>query len=352
MSKWHQKQAKKAEFQAMKDEEDVRNSINIDLNLQLDTRAAAMGQGDEELYEKKLSKDEKKALAKAKREAKKNNNNNKDNKDNNNKNNKDKSVIDDDGEDNATITTLPSTPSQLSLLNTDGTSSSLPSHDNLKEMKRMAALDDLSKQSIAVTYESKKGMLHANTRDINVSGVTVTFHGKPLIEDTDVVISYGNRYGFIGSNGSGKSTIMKMIAARAIPIPDAIDIYFLDAEYEASDTITALGAVLDVQDEVHVLEARADALNNQMANAGDNDELLHAIQIELENIYSKLDQLDVNTAEARAAGILFGLGFTKKMQTMKTREFSGGWRMRIALARALFLKPEFLLLDEPVRSIA
>ena len=75
---------------------------------------------------------------------------------------------------------------------------------NSEEGKREAALEELSRQEIVVTYEQKKGQLHANTRDINVSGVSVAFHGKLLIEETDVVINYGNRYGFIGPNGSGK----------------------------------------------------------------------------------------------------------------------------------------------------
>ena len=224
----------------------------------------------------------------------------------------------------------------------DGTATTATSKDDndnipaltTEQAKRQAALDALNQQEIVVTYEAKRGALHAHTRDINVSGVTVTFHGKPLVEDTDIVINYGNRYGLIGPNGSGKSTLLKAIAARAIPIPDAIDIFYLDGEYPATET-PALTAVLDVQDEVQILEQRAEMLNEEMADASEN--LQASIQHELEGIYAKLDDMDVHTAEARASEILFGLGFTPKMQQMKTREFSGGWRMRIALARALFL---------------
>jgi ATP-binding cassette subfamily F protein 2 len=70
--------------------------------------------------------------------------------------------------------------------------------DEVKDIKREEALEELSKENINVVYESKKGALHANTRDINVNGVTVTFHGKSLIEETGIQINYGNRYGFIG----------------------------------------------------------------------------------------------------------------------------------------------------------
>ena len=71
----------------------------------------------------------------------------------------------------------------------------------------------------------------------------------------------------------------------------------------------------------------------------------------LQALYERLDELDAATAEARASAILHGLGFTPKMQKMPTKSFSGGWRMRVALARALFLQPTCLVLDEPTNHL-
>lgn len=334
MSRWNEKQAQKAEYEMNKMLDTGSDSIDFEGKLAADTRGAAMGEGDEELFEKKLTKEEKKALAKKKREAKKKDKKAKQKK----KGGKGDVQVEEEEKKSEDVT------SDTNLLAED------MSHMSLKERKRAQMLDDLSKDDIIVTYESKATKLHAHAKDINVSGVCVNFHGKPLIEETEIVINYGNRYGFIGPNGSGKSTVMKAIAARAIPIPDAIDIYFLDHEYEASDK-TALEAVFEVQDEVADLERQAEKLNDQMAETDGDEALAQQIQSQLEDVYDRLDALDVNTAESRASSILFGLGFTTKMQSMKTREFSGGWRMRIALARALFLKPTMLLLDNPTNHL-
>ena len=142
---------------------------------------------------------------------------------------------------------------------------------------------------------------------------------------------------------------MKAIAARSIPIPSALDIYFLDSEYPARDDITALEAVMQSNDEVALLEDKAMKLNDAMAEANEDEQA--EIQEALEGIYDRLDQLDAATAESRATTILYGLGFTKAMMQYKTCEFSGGWRMRVSLARALFIEPEFLLLDEVGHSL-
>lgn len=71
----------------------------------------------------------------------------------------------------------------------------------------------------------------------------------------------------------------------------------------------------------------------------------------VQQVYERLEEMDAATAEVRASSILSGLGFSKAMMAKKTREFSGGWRMRIALARALFISPTLLLLDEPTNHL-
>lgn len=103
-----------------------------------------------------------------------------------------------------------------------------------------------------------------------------------------------------------QSTVMKAIAARSIPIPSALDIYFLDSEYPARDDITALEAVFQSNDEVAHLEEKANQLNDAMAEADEDEQA--EIQLSLEAIYDRLDQLDASTAEARATSILHGLG--------------------------------------------
>nr|CAI5860202.1 unnamed protein product [Callosobruchus analis] len=183
--------------------------------------------------------------------------------------------------------------------------------------------------------------VHPKSRDVKIANFSITFHGSEMLQDTMLELNCGRRYGLIGLNGSGKSTLLAVLGNREVPVPDHIDIFHLTREMPASDK-TALQCVMEVDEERVRLEKLAEELV-----ACEDDES----QEQLMDIYERLDDMSADTAEARAANILHGLGFTREMQNKKTKDFSGGWRMRIALARALYVKPHLLLLDEPTNHL-
>ena len=134
---------------------------------------------------------------------------------------------------------------------------------------------------------------------------------------------------------------MAALGNKDITIADHIDIFHLTSEVAASDK-TALECVIEVDLERIRLESEAAELTAAESDTA-SERLL--------GIYERLEELDAATAETRAAEILNGLGFTFEMQQTKVKHFSGGWRMRVALARCLFIGPSMLLLDEPTNHL-
>ncbi|KAJ3843501.1 P-loop containing nucleoside triphosphate hydrolase protein [Lentinula raphanica] len=204
-------------------------------------------------------------------------------------------------------------------------------------------LTSMTKLKIA-TDRSAAGVLVSDVkaRDIKIDQYTLSFHGRLLIEGAEIALNYGQRYGLLGENGSGKSTFLQSIAERDIEIPEHIDIYLVRGEVEPSNVNAVEFIVASARAKVEKLEKYIE----ELSVSDDPD-----AELALDAAYEELEELDPSTFETKAASILHGLGFGQEMMKKATKDMSGGWRMRVALARALFVKPHLLLLDEPTNHL-
>ncbi|KAI8621299.1 P-loop containing nucleoside triphosphate hydrolase protein [Chytriomyces sp. MP71] len=180
-----------------------------------------------------------------------------------------------------------------------------------------------------------------NSRDVQIEKFSLQAYGRQLVKDSDLTFINGRRYGLIAPNGSGKSTIMHAIACGLVPTPMALDYYLLDREFIATE-MTSLEAVLNINEMER--ECLTDEMEHLLDDPQKNEERLEAIQ-------TRLADLEVSGEDRIALEILRGLGFSETLINTKTKDLSGGWRMRISLARVLFVKPTLMLLDEPTNHL-
>ncbi|KAJ6519252.1 P-loop containing nucleoside triphosphate hydrolase protein [Mycena sanguinolenta] len=194
------------------------------------------------------------------------------------------------------------------------------------------------------------------SKDIHLPSIDVSFASNRILSGATLTLAYGRRYGLIGRNGVGKSTLLRHIAMREVPIPAHITILFVEQEIIGDDT-TAIDSVLkaDVwRDHLMKEEASLNATLTTLEAEGDDKRFVDAREeasSRLADVHTRLSEMDAESGPARAAALLAGLGFDETDQKRPTKSFSGGWRMRLALARALFVKPALLLLDEPSNHI-
>jgi len=185
-----------------------------------------------------------------------------------------------------------------------------------------------------------------NSLDINIPSFNISAAGKVLFKDASLNIPAGRRLGFVAANGRGKSTLLKMIAAKELLLPPKIDFLYVEQEVHA-DSTPAVEAVLMADKKRWSLLEEEKALTAEIDAGNEDPQKIFRLQEILED----LNIMGSDAAEAKARRILYGLGFDGDMQTKATKLFSGGWRMRISLARALFIEPTLLMLDEPTNHL-
>ncbi|KPJ06717.1 ATP-binding cassette sub-family F member 1 [Papilio machaon] len=183
-----------------------------------------------------------------------------------------------------------------------------------------------------------------NAVDIKVENFSISAKGKDLFVNANLLIANGRRYGLVGPNGHGKTTLLRHLAQRAFPLPPHIDILLCEQEVTASD-MSAVDTLLesDVKRTELLKECKELEAETEKGNLSKQDRL--------NEVYAELKAIGADAAEPRARRILAGLGFSKEMQDRATKNFSGGWRMRVSLARALYIEPTLLLLDEPTNHL-
>lgn len=179
---------------------------------------------------------------------------------------------------------------------------------------------------------------------LDINEITLRFGGRLLFNAASAHISDGQKVGLTGHNGSGKTTLFRMISGDLSP--DDGDIGMTKghkiatvAQEIADTTVSLIDCVLQADTQRTALLAELETAESE--NDG----------VKIGEIHERLNMIGANSAEARAGAILYGLGFSAEQQTQPLSSFSGGWRMRVALAGALFVPSDILLLDEPTNHL-
>lgn len=193
---------------------------------------------------------------------------------------------------------------------------------------------------------------------ISVDGLKVEFGVKPLFEDVSFVVNDRDRIALVGKNGAGKSTMLKILCglqkptAGTVSVPNEATIGYLPQVMKLTDDTTVREEAYKAFSDITRLKERVDELNRQLGERTDyeSEEYLDLVQ-RFTNAHDRYMMMGADNCDANLERTLTGLGFLQSDFDRPTSEFSGGWRMRIELAKILLQSPDVLLLDEPTNHL-
>lgn len=193
---------------------------------------------------------------------------------------------------------------------------------------------------------------------ISVQNLSVEFSAKSLFDNVSYVINRRDRIALVGKNGAGKSTMLKIIAGLQKPtsgqvaVPQDTTIGYLPQQMKLSDTRTVIEEVREAFSHIDLMTLKLDRMNAELADRTDYESPDYQRLIDdIADLSERLAMEQSENAEAEMEKTLIGLGFTRDDFPRHTSEFSGGWRMRIELAKLLLRRPDVLLLDEPTNHL-
>lgn len=193
---------------------------------------------------------------------------------------------------------------------------------------------------------------------ISIEGLSVAFGGNTLFDNITYVINKKDRIALVGKNGAGKSTMLKIIAGLQAPtsgsvnMPKDLTVGYLPQQMNLSDTRTVMEEAEQAFSHIFELQSRIEHMNIELSERTDYESEYYQELIErVSNANEQLALIGASNYQAEIEKTLIGLGFTREDFGRDTSEFSGGWRMRIELAKLLLQRPDVLLLDEPTNHL-
>lgn len=191
---------------------------------------------------------------------------------------------------------------------------------------------------------------------IHVSGISKQYGSKILYQNASFQINPGEKIGLVGPNGAGKSTIFRVITGEegvdtgVISKPDKVVVGYFSQNIEEMAGRTVIQEVISAVGNIPVLQARIQELEHKLSEPLDEDEMTKVLE-EYGDLQAEFERIGGYEIESRASEILSGLGIMPEDHQRPTESFSGGWKMRIALAKILAIQPDVLLMDEPTNHL-